>query len=125
MKDYGRRAETKLVKDFLAKKGYRNIRVDHGKGTAWGWLHVYVTTNKPGNCFCDTHKNQWGQSETCPYCRTYWQEEYRKIGEMIRGVTGRNGEYGGNVNIDIHLENEQVNVPVVPKSTVLQTILAD
>lgn len=104
MNDYGRRSETKLVKDALVKQGYRDVKVTHGKGTAWGWLHVGVTISMPTNCFCATNKDKWGYPEQCHYCRNQWQDEYSKLGANVRQITGRHGEYGGNVNYSIHQE---------------------
>ncbi len=123
MKDYGRRSETKLVKDYLIKQGYREIKVDHGRGTAWGWLHVAVTISRPDNCYCATNKDQWGRPENCHYCRTQWQDEYSKLNREVQALTGRHGEYGGNINYNIHQEDKPISAPKV--NSVLQTILAD
>ena len=124
MRDYGRREETAKVKAGLTKYGYRNVRVDHGKGTAWGWLHVHVTISRPENCQCHYNQpDQWGRRESCHKCKIQWQDEYSKLGVITREITGRHGDYGGNINYDITQENR---IQAVPKDNpALQTILAN
>ena len=125
MKDYGRREETAKVKAYLTKMGYREVKVDHGKGTAWGWLHVRVTISRPANCYCSTQpRDKWGGFDNCHHCVTQWQDEYSKLGVITREVTGRHGEYGGNINYSINQEDLPA---IVPKNInpVLQSILAD
>ena len=36
--------ETKAVKAALTAKGFEGVKVGHGTGTAYGWLHIH--TNK-------------------------------------------------------------------------------
>ena len=72
-----RRAETQRVKDALVRAGYTGIHVGHGTGTACGWLHIKVSELP-------------GQS---------WQQKYQAVEAMAQQVTGRNGDYGGRINI--------------------------
>jgi len=72
-----RLAETKAVKAALIKAGYTGVKVGHGTGTAWGWLHIK----------CD---EKLGQT---------WQEKYADTEKIAQQVSGRQGEYGGRINI--------------------------
>ena len=72
-----RLAETKAVKVALIKSGYTGVRVGHGTGTAWGWLHIK----------CDEKQNQ------------DWQDKNRDVENIAQQVTGRHGDYGGRINI--------------------------
>lgn len=52
----------KPVKKALAEKyGYKNVSVKNGQGTAWGWVDIHLSINKPKNCNC---------IENEPYCET-------------------------------------------------------
>ena len=66
-----RKAETKAVKRALAKAGIR-ARVRHGRGTSWGWLYITVDPNL-------------GLRD--------------KVIEIAQRVTGRRGEYDGNISV--------------------------
>lgn len=79
-----RRAETKLVKDWLLKNGYREVKVTHGHGTAWGWLEVEVTGDLP---------------------RTDWQLVYRQLSKCIQELTGRHGDHNGRISIELQLQS--------------------
>ena len=72
-----RLVETKAVKVALIKSGYTGVKVGHGTGTAWGWLHIK----------CDEKP---GQS---------WQSKHSDIEMIAQLVTGRRGDYGGRINI--------------------------
>ena len=69
--------ETKTVKRALTKSGYTGVRVGHGTGTAWGWLHIK----------CDEKPNQ------------DWQSKYSDVERIAQQITGRRGDYGGRINI--------------------------
>ncbi len=69
--------ETKIVKSALIEAGYTAVKVGHGTGTAWGWLHIK----------CDEKD---GQS---------WQDKYSDVERIAQQVTGRQGDYGGRINI--------------------------
>lgn len=86
MKAMTRSEETKLVKNALAEKGIK-ATVQHGKGTAWGWLHVNMNVPKPSECVCVDGE---------PYCRPCKDaiNGNRGILEAItEQATGRTGEY--------------------------------
>jgi len=72
-----RLAETKAVKAALIKAGYTGVKVGHGTGTAWGWLDIK----------CDEKPKQ------------SWQEKYSDVERIAQQTTGRNGDYGGRINI--------------------------
>ena len=89
-----RKQETKLVKNELAKYGI-NARVGHGKGTAWGWLHINVGN---GHQFgpehiIDTYNNSHRDCPMCKAIHIICDFAEKKTQE----VTGRHGEYGGNI----------------------------
>jgi len=70
-------AETKAVKKALIQAGYTNVRVKHGTGTAWAWLAIYA----------DAKPNQT------------WQEKHIDIVRIAQRVTGRHGDYSGEINV--------------------------
>ena len=72
-----RLTETKTVKRALIEAGYTGVKVVHGTGTAWSWLHIK----------CD---EKLGQT---------WQEKCNDAEKIAQQVTGRHGEYGGRINI--------------------------
>jgi hypothetical protein len=90
-----RKQETKIVKDALLKAGYSDIKVGHGHGTAWGWLHASMTANRPDECRCK-HEDSW----LCTAC----QDIRRKANNLIMDVTGRHGEYDGNTNVSVYFK---------------------
>ena len=72
-----RLAETKEVKRALIEAGYTGGRVGHGRGTAWGWLHIK----------CDMLTGQT------------WQQKHTEVEAIARRVSGRHGDYGGRITI--------------------------
>ncbi len=101
MDKFDRKEETREVKKHLIGQGYKGVKVHHGKGTAWGWLRVSVYAPSPEGCSCVL--NEYGQWDRCHYCKNKWQEEYRKIERNLMDFTGRTGDYGGRIGIEIEL----------------------
>jgi hypothetical protein len=88
MSNIDRKTETKIVKEALKKAGII-ATVKHGKGTSWGWLRVNIGESARRN-------------GVNPETRMYTQEEqdlHRKVIKIVQEVTGRHGEYNGNINI--------------------------
>ena len=84
------REETKAVKKALADAGI-DAKVTHGKGTAWGWLHINLGDPKQRNGF-----------KTAPFEYQYSEEElmlHRNVLKIAREITGRYGEYDGEIVI--------------------------
>jgi len=73
------REESKAVKDALVKAGYTNVKVGHGTGTAWSWLKIHCE-RKPDQTF---------------------DQSYMHIIGIAQGVTGRHGDYNGQINVYI------------------------
>lgn len=69
--------ETQAVKKALVAAGYAGVRVSHGAGTAYGWLHIKCEA-KPGQDYAG---------------------KLRDVEAIAQRVTGRHGDYGGNINI--------------------------
>jgi len=69
--------ETVAVKKALIQAGYTNVRVKHGRGTAWGWLAIYADAKA-------------GQT---------WQDKRIDILRITKRITGRHGEYDGEINV--------------------------
>lgn len=87
-----RRKETSLVKRALKDAGIK-ARVTHETGTAWGWITVNIGDPK-----------ERGGLKTLPDgWRTEYTDEERKLQEktlrIVQKVTGRHGEYNGNISI--------------------------
>ena len=92
--------ETANVKAALVTAGYTDVKVGHGSGTAWSWLHVKVAASKPQGCTCTM--NDYGQREICQLCRVARCEHYSKGGDIVRAATGRHGEFE-NFNVQVEL----------------------
>lgn len=101
MESTDRRTETKAVKNALATVGIK-ARVDHGKGTAWGWLHIYVGSNPYPHLCARNGDRHFGDSccnpEDCLACQWYKTIPKQALTSAIE-VTGRSGEYDGRINI--------------------------
>jgi len=98
-----RKEETKLVKKALANLGYQGILVTHGRGTAWGWLHVDVSVPKPDGCTCDM-SNPHRYPYYCDTCKDTLHTNRVKITEMLLEKTGRRrGDYDGNTLVTVNL----------------------
>lgn len=99
-----RKQETKIVKEALTKAGYQDIRVRHGRGTAWGWMDIDVTVNKTPFCYChELDKDDY--PGTCSFCMNQRRNEGRKVQGIVLKATGRSeGEYGGNTLIHVELK---------------------
>ena len=99
-----RKQETRIVKEALAAKGYRDISVKHGTGTAWGWLHANITTDKPPRCSCVVNHDDYGRVDTCQLCQDARHSANISATDLILEVTGRRrGDYDGNTLIEITL----------------------
>jgi hypothetical protein len=117
------RTESKEVKRFLINKGYQNVRVGHDRGTAWGWLSLHLCISKPANCYCQPNRPR--QIDKCHPCKNKWQDEYAKIGREVMEFTGRTGDYGGRIGIDIDwIENNPEEMPQSKVDQVLSQILS-
>lgn len=83
-----RREETGKVKAALKAAGIE-AEVKHGTGTAWGWLKVNIgpQPHRFDNCA--------GNCADCEAQRTH----FARVRQIVRDVTGRVGEYNGNVAI--------------------------
>lgn len=84
-----RKQETKIVKDALKNAGIP-AKVGHGKGTAWGWLHINIG---------EASKRNGVNLET----RQYTQEEqalHDKVIKIAMEATGRHGEYDGRISLN-------------------------
>ena len=88
--------ETLTIKKALAEYGI-TAKVAHGKGTAWGWLSIYIGAGQ-----------QFGEHETegnhshyyCPRCKKN-QVINEFVLETVQRLTGRSGEYSGRINVHI------------------------
>jgi hypothetical protein len=97
------RAETKAVKSALIANGIDVEKVGHGTGTAWAWLHI--TLHKPLELGCEQHGTSGGYEDrlTCLGCHAYYHDMRdleRKAIHIAQAITGRHGEYDGEINID-------------------------
>ena len=105
-----RREETKAVKIALKAAGI-NSRVGHGRGTAWGWLHVEVGT---GASFGDhievDHYGCCQDRPNCHRCQMLCRLDDETL-EIVKKVTGRDQprEYDGNINI--YTQDDDVRQP--------------
>jgi hypothetical protein len=97
------RAESKAVKKFMVSEGYINVKVGHGRGTAWGWLDVHFDIPRPTDCYCnkpgweEVRKNE--MTISCLNCGKEWQRVYAEVGRKLMDFTGRSGDYNGDISI--------------------------
>lgn len=84
-----RKEETRAVKEALVKAGIP-AKVRHGKGTAWGWLHINIgDAKKRGGIEEDGHRYT-----------TQEQALHEKVIKIALEVTGRTrNEYDGNISL--------------------------
>jgi len=85
------REETKAVKAALLYAGIK-AKVTHGRGTAWGWLHINIGDPKQRNGF------KQGESG-----RQYTEEElalHKKVLKIAQETTGRHGDYDGEIIVN-------------------------
>lgn len=92
-----RKEETKTVRAALKAAGI-NARVGHGRGTAWGWLHLNIGSGQ-----------QWGEHiarksplyEPCPSecvrCLNLHEMESAAL-RITQEATGRRGDYDGRIS---------------------------
>ena len=99
-----RKQETGIVKEALRKAGYQDITVKHGTGTAWGWLHINITADKPPGCSCVGHHEDYGRVATCQRCKDARHQANVNATKLILEVTGRRGGYDGNTLVEIELK---------------------
>lgn len=98
------KAESREVKKFLVGQGYQNVKVGHGRGTSWGWLEVSISIPRPADCYC--HDPLWAEvrkqemSISCRNCGAEWQRVRRELLQKLMELTGRHGDYDGNISFD-------------------------
>ncbi len=73
-----RNQETKIVKEALKSAGYTEVRVGHGTGTARWWLHIKAKA----------------------LVNQTWQQKNRAVIQIAQQVTGRHGDYDGEINVN-------------------------
>jgi len=95
--------ETKAVKSALLKAGIDVLNVEHGNGTAWGWLHL--TLARPLEEGCEEHGSHGGEEgfsrNTCLQCQrwlTITSDLCKNALVVAQQVTGRHGDYDGRIN---------------------------
>lgn len=102
-----RKQETKIVKETLERAGYQDITVKHGTGTAWGWLHIGITTDKPRGCSCVIDHNDYDRVEVCQLCKDARHNANTSTTDLILEVTGRRrDDYDGNTLIEVTLKEQ-------------------
>ena len=92
------REETVAVKKALKQQGIAFSHVGHGQGTAWAWLEIHLPS-VPADMEHIPHTNGYAYSDNCPACVTNRAIRDRAI-EIIRAVTGRRGDYGGEISVE-------------------------
>ena len=96
-----RKLETTAVKRALIDAGFdkNEIRVTHGKGTAWGWLTVHGKIQHASDCSCVITEH--GTRETGASCSQRWHDIDRRIVEVTQAVTDRRGDYDGRIGVNL------------------------
>lgn len=103
-----RKEETRAVKQLLAGYGI-GARVGHGRGTAWGWLEINIGKGQQfGEHVAEDHS-----LHRCPRCgANRIVREF--LEDKVRELTGRRGEYGGNIctSAQDHWTDKKGSVPI-------------
>jgi hypothetical protein len=93
--------ETQAVKQALESAGLDAVKIGHGRGTAWGWLHI--TLARPLEFGCEEHGTYRSYDHSdCSGCRQFSEAIRnldRKAVRTAQEVTGRHGEYDGEINV--------------------------
>jgi hypothetical protein len=87
-----RREETKIVKKALKDEGIK-AKVSHGKGTAWGWIEINIGDPTERNGI-ESRPDGCGDQYT-----TAEHELHARVIDIVQSVTGRKGNYNGNIAI--------------------------
>ena len=93
-------AETKAVKGALATAGIA-AAVGHGTGTAWGWLEIRLgAEGRDGGWHerTDAYGALRCSPKTCGECARYRAIDAATL-RIAQAVTGRSGEYHGEITI--------------------------
>lgn len=108
------REETKAVKKALLDADLPVLTVGHGTGTAWSWLEVELDISDldhekiakdsiysvKESELIDRDPNFYYQCvSNCSACET-WRQRRDEALRIIWKVTGRHGDYNGNVSIN-------------------------
>ena len=68
----------RLIKLVLSKEfGYKNVRVRGGRGTAYGWVDIYITVKKPHKGECK------GFMGLCEECMAKIEEVKKRAWEIL------------------------------------------
>ena len=78
------REEVTAVKRALRKAGIPFVSVKHGTGTAWAWLEINIGP--------DPNSQNWQYSKE-------WRKRTDQVLRIAQDVTGRHGDYDGEINI--------------------------
>ncbi|OHB90831.1 MAG: hypothetical protein A3D89_04235 [Planctomycetes bacterium RIFCSPHIGHO2_02_FULL_52_58] len=107
------REETKVVKTALRSAGLPVARVGHGTGTAWGWLDIELARSPQAHIVITPDKERmervaaqarYGNDyfmpciNDCLACTTE-REARQKAILIAQEVTGRSGEYDGEITV--------------------------
>ena len=57
----------RIKKELVKMYGYKNVRVQGSRGTAYGWVSIYIKTEKPhpGPCNEEEARRNWGLCDKC------------------------------------------------------------
>ena len=86
-----RRKETQTVKKALKEAGIK-AKVSHGTGTGWGWIEVNVGDPKERNGI-ENVQGGWDRYTDVE------MKLHETVIKIVQNVTGRHGEYNGNISI--------------------------
>lgn len=93
------REETQAVKKALEQAGIK-AKIGHDTGTAWGWLVVNLGPNPSGleHRKMEGTPTPWLCAGGCPACERNHELENEVI-RIAQEVTGRRGDYGGEIQV--------------------------
>lgn len=91
-------AETLALKKALKEANLPFTHIKHGTGTAWGWLDIFTGENPSGLEHRKREDVPWLCAGQCPACEAN-RAIRNNILKVAWEVTGRHGDYDGNINV--------------------------
>jgi len=97
-----RKQETTAVKRAIIQAGFENnnVRVTHGKGTAWGWLHIHADIHRTPSCSCGA-PDEYGRRKTCEECKKFSRECYNRIEQVAIQASERSAYAAEQMGVDL------------------------
>jgi len=75
----------RAIKKVLARRfGRKNVRVKGDRGTAYGWVNIYVQVPKPHKGECERPEGWPGSFYECDACKRVREETEKEIWRLLK-----------------------------------------